>query len=310
MTSRNITGYEVSVEQVNEHSESPYEGCPECEGTFKTVQQETVCSECGLIVEEDRLDRGPEWRSFDADERKRTGAPLTPVRHDRGLSTEIGYQSGGGKSFSRRKQLQLGRMRREQNRGRWRSKAERNLAHGLTDIRRITGALELPSSIRDQACVLFRSAQQEELLRGRSIEAFTAGAVYAVCRCNGFSRTLEEVAQYGQCELSRVKNAYKVLNSELELPTKPPVPQDYIPRFTSELMVSKAVQAEAHKFAKQAEEQGLVNGHKPSGVAAACIYHASQEAGEQLTQEEVGAVAGVSVLTVRSNWKRLVEFFD
>jgi transcription initiation factor TFIIB len=50
-------------------------------------------------------------------------------------------------------------MRREQIRGRWRSKAEQNPAHGLSEVQRLTSALDLSDSLRDQACQLFRSAQ-------------------------------------------------------------------------------------------------------------------------------------------------------
>jgi len=64
--------------------------CPECDGRVTTNTVETVCEECGLVVDEQRIDHGPEWRGFDEDERERTGAPLTAARHDRGLSTEIG----------------------------------------------------------------------------------------------------------------------------------------------------------------------------------------------------------------------------
>jgi len=34
-----------------------------------TEHGETVCSECGLVVEQDSVDRGPEWRAFDSSER-------------------------------------------------------------------------------------------------------------------------------------------------------------------------------------------------------------------------------------------------
>jgi len=76
-------------------------------------------------------------------------------------------------------------MRREQTRGRWRSKAERNLAHGLGEVRRLASSLELADSVRDQACQLFRSAQNEDLCRGRSIEAIAVASIYGACRCNG-----------------------------------------------------------------------------------------------------------------------------
>ncbi|WP_275264636.1 TFIIB-type zinc ribbon-containing protein, partial [Halobellus captivus] len=39
--------------------------CPECGGTLITDEThgETVCSDCGLVVDEDSIDRGPEWRA-------------------------------------------------------------------------------------------------------------------------------------------------------------------------------------------------------------------------------------------------------
>jgi len=172
-----------------------------------------------LVVDEQRIDHGPEWRAFDEDERERTGAPLTAARHDRGLSTEIGRRTdANGNTLSGQKRRRLARMRREQSRGRFQSKAERNLAHGLGEVRRIVSALELSEAIRDQACQLFRSAQNEDLLRGRSIEAIAAASVYGACRCNGLSRLLDEVSEMARVEESRVANAYKTLNEELGLP--------------------------------------------------------------------------------------------
>ncbi|WP_282568430.1 TFIIB-type zinc ribbon-containing protein, partial [Halorhabdus amylolytica] len=77
------------VEEV-EHDE--HEQCPECGGKLSTDEErgETVCSECGLVVEEDEIDPGPEWRAFDAkekDQKSRVGAPTTNMMHDKGLST-------------------------------------------------------------------------------------------------------------------------------------------------------------------------------------------------------------------------------
>jgi transcription initiation factor TFIIB len=86
-------------------------------------------------------------------------------------------------------------MRREQTRGRWRSKAERNLTHGLGEVRRLASALELSDSVRDQACQLFRSAQNEDLLRDRSIEAMAAAGVYRAYRCIDLSQLFNRIAR-------------------------------------------------------------------------------------------------------------------
>lgn len=308
MVRRDVSSQERSVEQAQERESGRHSECPECQGSLERIGSEKVCSSCALVVSTDRLDRGPEWSVFDSEEKERTGAPLTPTRHDRGLSTEIGYGSdANGTPLSGRKRRQLGRLRREQHRGRWRSKAERNLAHGLSEVRRIVSALELPDSIRDQACTLFRSAQDADLLRGRSIEAFAAAGVYATCRCNGLARTLEEVAAFAGCSRSGVENGYKILNVEFDLPTKPPVAPNFVPGLASDLGVSDTVRARAMSLAKKGQAVGLVNGCRPSGFAAACIYVASRERGEPLTQKAVASAAGVSPPTIRAHRDRLED---
>ena len=55
-----------------------------------------VCEDCGLVHSEKHIDRGPEWRAFDADQKKkrtRTGAPMTYMIHDKGLSTMIDWKN-------------------------------------------------------------------------------------------------------------------------------------------------------------------------------------------------------------------------
>ena len=73
--------------------------CPECGGTHLTKdysRAELVCEECGLVIDEDFIDHGPEWRAFDSDQREkrsRVGAPMTYTIHDKGLSTMIGWKN-------------------------------------------------------------------------------------------------------------------------------------------------------------------------------------------------------------------------
>jgi len=227
MATRDI--YETSFDE-DVQTNSSTNPCPECDGRVTTNSVETICEDCGLVIDEQRIDHGPEWRTHDQDQRKRTGAPLTAARHDRGLSTEIGRRKdANGNELSGQKRQRLSRMRQEQNRGRFQSKAERNLAHGLGEVRRIASVLELSDSVRDQACQLFRSAQTEDLLRGRSIEAIAAASIYGACRCNGHSRLLDDVVDAARLEQSRITNAYKTLNTELGLPTQPVRPSEFIP---------------------------------------------------------------------------------
>ncbi|MFW6321558.1 MAG: TFIIB-type zinc ribbon-containing protein, partial [Halohasta sp.] len=89
--SRTASESEAETEQEAEHDGLQ---CPECSGNVITDDEhgETVCDDCGLVITEDSVDRGPEWRAFDSaekDQKSRVGAPTTNTMHDKGLSTNI-----------------------------------------------------------------------------------------------------------------------------------------------------------------------------------------------------------------------------
>ncbi|WP_018256992.1 transcription initiation factor IIB [Halomicrobium katesii] len=279
--------------------------CPECDGSIDASAREAVCTQCGLVVDEDQLDRGPEWRSFedDGEQKARTGAPLTRSRHDRGLSTEIGRST----RLKGRKRRQMARLRREHSRAQTGSKRDRNQRIGFIEIRRLVSRLDLSSTIRDRACVLFESAQEADLLVGRSIEGFAAAAVYATCRTSEIARTVEEVAADAQASSGELRVAYDAINRELGLPTGPIDPREYLPRFASELDVPHEIERRATALADLAAERNLIAGKNPGGVAAACLYTAAREADYELTQARAAAVADVSPVTLRSTYQALQD---
>ncbi|QZP36697.1 transcription initiation factor IIB [Halobaculum magnesiiphilum] len=278
--------------------------CPECEGRVHADGDEAVCSECGLVVSADRIDRGPEWRSFADDDcdPRRTGAPLTRSRHDRGLSTEIGHTRVKG-----RKRRQWARMRRQHTRARISSKRDRNKVYGFTEIRRIVSAAGLPESLRDQACSLFESAQDADLLRGRSLEGFAAAAVYVACRVAGVSRTRGELVAEAKADADELRAAFDAMNRELGLPVGPIDPVEYLPRFATELGLDAAVERAAREYLDVARDEGLTNGRNPCGVAAACLYAAARDADADCTQAAAADVADVTPVTLRSSYIELRE---
>ena len=277
--------------------------CPECQGNLQADNCETICSQCGLVVDEHAIDPGPEWRSFADDDTnpERTGAPLTRSRHDRGLSTEIGRST----RLKGRKRRQMARLRRQHQRTKIRSKAERNRVYAFTEIRRLVSALDLPEHVREQSCVLFESAQKEGLLQGRSIEGFAAAAVYATCRTISVSRTLTEISDAAKATRDELDVAYDAMNRELGLPTGPIHPREYLARFASKLDVPQHIERRARELAADARERNIDTGRNPSGVAAGCLYTAARHEGFSLTQQEAAEVADVTPVTVRSTYYEL-----
>lgn len=293
-------GFDEDVQQ-NEHNT-----CPECSGRVTTNTRETVCDDCGLVLDEQRIDPGPEWREFpDRESRERTGAPRTAARHDRGLSTEISANWRANGHLSTKKRRQLKRLRREHRRGRYQSKREKNEMHGIFEVRHVAEELDLGEEFQEQACQLFRTAQNENLLRGRSIESFGAAVVYAVTRINGLPRTEAEVAEAARCTFEAFRNAYHVMNRELALPAAPQRPRQYIPQFVSAVDAPERVRVLAVEIAERAAMSGLSNGQQPSGFAAACLLVAAKRSEVRVTQTELAEVADVSAMTVRKQRNRI-----
>ncbi|MFO7872645.1 MAG: transcription initiation factor IIB [Candidatus Undinarchaeales archaeon] len=286
--------------------------CPECGSKkFKTDPRraEKICSKCGLVLEERQIDRSQEWRAFNYEQKKkrdRTGSFLTYTRHDKGLSTSIG--SHGYSSLyklSPSKRASFYRLKR------WHSQVstatERNLRYALSELDRISSALGLPKNIRETTALIYRKAVTKGLVRGRSMESVVAAALYAACRKHKVPRTLDEIAEASNVKKREVGRTYRFITRELGIKLLPTSPIDYLPRFASELKLSPETQQKAIKILKDAQEEDLVSGRGPTGVAAAAIYVASTLTGEKRTQREVAEVAGVTEVTIRNRYKELID---
>jgi transcription initiation factor TFIIB len=288
--------------------------CPECSGQLIDDDEhgETVCADCGLVVDEDSVDRGPEWRAFDASERdskSRVGAPTTKMMHDDGLSTNIGWQDKDayGRQLSSNQRQKMQRLRTWNERFRTRDSKERNLKQALGEIDRMASALGLPKSVRETASVVYRRALGEDLLPGRSIEGVATASLYAAARQAGTPRSLDEVTNVSRVERDEIARTYRYVVRELKLEIQPADPVSYVPRFASELGVSDEGERRARQLLETAKREGIHSGKSPVGLAAAAVYAASLLANEKVTQSEVSDVANISEVTIRNRYHELLE---
>ncbi|QHS17428.1 transcription initiation factor IIB [Halopenitus persicus] len=288
--------------------------CPECGGnlTTDTEHGETVCADCGLVVEEDEIDRGPEWRAFDSrekDEKSRVGAPTTEMMHDKGLSTNIGWQDKDayGRSLSSRQREKMQRLRTWNERFRTRDSKERNLKQALGEIDRMASALGLPENVRETASVIYRRALDEDLLPGRSIEGVATASLYAAARQAGTPRSLDEITNVSRVEKDEIARTYRYVVRELKLEIQPADPESYVPRFASDLGLSDEAEMRARQLLDTAKDQGVHSGKSPVGLAAAAVYAASLLTNEKVTQNEVSEVANISEVTIRNRYHELLD---
>jgi transcription initiation factor TFIIB len=305
------------VQESTQEQETTTDRCPECDGSLQedAARGEVVCGDCGLVVETETVDRGPEWRAFDSrekDEKSRVGAPTTKLMHDEGMSTNIGWQDKDayGNSLSSKQRQKMQRLRTWNERFRTRDSKERNLKQALGEIDRMASALGLPTDIRETASVIYRRALDEDLLPGRSIEGVATAALYAAARQAGTPRSLDEVAAVSRVDAMEFKRAYRYIVRELGLEVRPADPTQYLPRFASDLDVSDESERIARDLLTAAADAGIHSGKSPVGLAAAAIYAGALLANEKVTQSAVSDVANVSEVTIRNRYQELLENAD
>ncbi|MEM3859400.1 MAG: TFIIB-type zinc ribbon-containing protein, partial [Candidatus Micrarchaeaceae archaeon] len=238
--------------------------CPSCGSTdiiYDAEKGEYVCNNCGLVIEANVVDNGPEWRAFDADqrnERARTGAPIKYMKPNKGLVTEIDMYNKDirGAKLPSKRQAQLYRIRKWHKRASIASSSERNYLVALPELSRVASYLGLPDNIRESAALLYRQCVKNNLIRGRPIETVVNAALYTVCRQTGMPRTLDEIAQISGVPKKEIGRTYRIIVHELDLKVPLTNPVSYVPRYVAALKLSGEAQEKANELLKRAMKKG------------------------------------------------------
>jgi len=287
--------------------------CPEC-GSANLVHDydtgETVCGDCGLVLHDQMMDKGPEWRAFTQEEkesRSRVGIPTSFSVHDKGLSTAIGRvdRDAFGRKLPLQTRLQMWRLRKWQIRSRVHSSVDRNLAQAMAELDRLSDKSYIPPSVKEKAAVIYRKALDKGLVRGRSIAAIAAASLYAACRDTGTPRTLREIAEASLVDKKDVARCYRLLLRELGVQMPIADPLTYISKIAERTGISGKTQGLAIQILSDAKRRRAAAGKDPMGLAAAALYLACLQNNEKKTQKDIAEAAGVTEVTVRNRYKSL-----
>ncbi len=287
--------------------------CPEC-GSSNLVHDydtgETVCGDCGLVLYEQMMDKGPEWRAFTQEEkasRSRVGVPTSYSVHDKGLSTAISQvdRDAFGRKLPLSTRLQMWRLRKWQIRSRVHSSIDRNLAQAMAELDRLSDKVYIPPPTKEKAAVTYRKALDKGLVRGRSIAAIAAAALYAACRGSGTPRTLREIAEASLVDKKDVARCYRLLLRELEVHMPIADPLTYVSKIAERTGISGKTQGIAIQILREARKRRAAAGKDPMGLAAASLYIACLKNNEKKTQKDIAEAAGVTEVTVRNRYKSL-----
>lgn len=316
MTSTIEIGKEGSVEQPdNHHDQRAHETCPDCEGRVIATDVERFCSECGLVVGRDEIERtvspsahGPTRRNGP---QEWAVEPTTAFRHDNGLGTRMDLGTDGyGNPLSTDKRKRLGRMRKFHRRL---DKRDARLNEALRDVQTIGGNAGLPRWVSAEACRLVRKAADARLPGGRMAwEALAAGAVLLAARSAGVGREPETVATYAKAPHERVCAAARKIRVDCGLvEAVPPARSGAVDAVLANLDGQLTAEA-LLRYARLgryllgiADAAAIGPGTSRVTVAAAAVYAADRLTdGKALTQAGVVAAADPVVATSRNRIKR------
>jgi transcription initiation factor TFIIB len=287
------------------------EGCPRCGKNNLITDNESgelFCAKCGFVINERFSDGGPE-RTFsdNTTNKSRTGDKTSLTRHDRGLSTMINpiNKDSAGIPLSSSMKSSLKRLRIWDNRSLANNSTDRNLQLALSQLLKMKEKLSLSEAISEKAAYIYRKALEKKLVRGRSILALIAASLYAACRESGTPRTIKEVSDAVDIRRGDLAASYRLLLRELEL-TMPVVDSvQCIARIASQTRLSEKTKRHAMKILKKAEEDQVLAGKDPMGMAASALYLAGLKTGEKIIQRQIALAAGVTEVTIRNRCKGL-----
>lgn len=292
--------------------------CPRCgQGSVltDTITGENFCGKCGFVMSEEIIESGPEWRSFSKEEhdgKSRTGVPTSLAMHDMGLATIIdpADKDATGKPLSSTMRSTIERLRTWDSRSQIHEPVDRNFRQAFSELDRLKDKLAVGDAVVEKAAYIYRKALEKGLVRGRSISALIASALYAACRDTQTPRTLKDIGIASNIKRKDIARCYRLLLRELSL--KMPVidPVKCISRIASKAELSEKTKRDATRILKTAEENKVSAGKDPMGLAAAALYVACVTNGENKTQRDVAEAAGVTEVTIRNRYKGLKTALD
>ena len=274
--------------------------CPECKGLIMFIPEkgEDVCSQCGLIINERQVDYAHSgkraYTNQERNNREQTGAPISILLPDMGLSTVIDRQKIINPD--------LKRAAKWNTRITWQ---KRNLLIATTELKRIGSNLNLPIHVKEEGMRRYIEAFKKKLLRGRSINAMVAACLYLACRQKGIPRTLQEILEEASVSPKDVRRSVSVLMKEFKLKTQNTDPVALLPRYVTDLGLDSEIVALTSKILTVYVSKFPISGIDPKGLCAGAIYIACRLRNIELTQLEIANSVGITEVTLRSRYKEL-----
>ncbi|MDC0886121.1 TFIIB-type zinc ribbon-containing protein, partial [Nitrosopumilus sp.] len=178
------------------------QNCPECKSSLVDDMQngEVICSGCGVVVDDQIADSGPETISSNLEDKMklaRATGQTTYSQHDLGITTEISISAKdfSGKRINHEVASQMNHLRKWQQRVRVSTPKERRLANVLSKMGETCESLNLSKNVLETTSMIYRNLDGHIEVKGKSVACITAATIYMACKQCDVVRSLEEICR-------------------------------------------------------------------------------------------------------------------
>jgi transcription initiation factor TFIIB len=309
--------------------------CPECKSCiiFDVYHGEYICQSCGYVVLEKMDYCGHETHSNNTEERLknlRGSGQTSSLLMNYGLQTEISISdkdyNGKPLNFANAERLACVRKLHARLKA---SSEERRVARVLSVIDKVCSKLLLPRSLSETAAKMYRSYSCKNNTKGMSVNGNAIAAVYLACKQSCIARGLEEIVDstdFGSNKRSSLRIAFRcykrmamcmtnvVESDKMKCPSETfdhVIPlEKYIAKISNKAKIDWRIQKLALEIARQTEDNILLSGKDPIGIASAYLYISACLCGYHLYLTDIANFSQVTEITIRTRCKEILSSFN
>ena len=255
--------------------------CPDCNSISIVEDEQThelICLNCGLVLEDNILDRNPYLTKS-----KRKSAKL-PI-----FSKAESFGKEG--KFVKNSWLMTTR--------------EKNIKDGFNHIEDKCVSVGIPSFVSDEAKKLFKITVELNFTIGRNIENFVYASIYAACIINNIPKLITEIIGFENENKKNILRAYILMKRKFNLRNLKISANDLVLRYATKLKLNNKTIMKTVEIIERVEDLGLMSGKKIETILASCLYLASKLSNDYRTQRQITNATGVIEFTIRRRSKEI-----
>ena len=287
-----------SVENTQKKRKRPRH-CPDCKSEHLADRSEeecTVCLNCGFIISAETAQLNAE-RKTNPNQHKR----IQRSNSDKTSSTikeKMANHENMASALEHWKQVKIG------------DATEKNLAICLEYLMKISVDLSLPRAAIEKASLVYKQIIEKKLVKGRSMRALAATAVYMGSKECAIAVTTKRVADVSGINPRKITRFYRTVAKQISFVPKPSGVTECAVDLSMRLQVSELTINVVEKIANELQQSKFRRGKDPTGFACAAIYISSVLNGDRRTRRQIAETARITEQTIRVRCREIEKYLN